>query len=170
MRFSLIFLLLCFSAHSQTLKPKCDEVEEYSETGSESVITKTCIIKDLKFVSVGTPDNKGRYFWEYEVYKLDGENYTKTENSKIFRKTEKLKKLVNRGIEKSYESDKQILENAQCIDQITLKKFGLDEMQVTFDELGNAQFITSFEISSACLSVDRSIIKMKIEKFLKYLK
>jgi hypothetical protein len=171
--FVLLFISICFSSFCQTRKFTlvCKETTEKNEKEKEApIITKTCILDKYKFVEIGSPDYKGRYFWEYHVYKKVKTKFIKTNNSDIFQDIDELENIINTEIEKEYNSNKKNPELKDCIDFIKLKHFSINEMGITFDETKNMVFNTSFEIPLACLNVDGNMIAIDLNQIKKYLK
>lgn len=164
-----LFGPLTYSQEKETVANCITDYKVNTENLDELIIV-TCVLKNFKFVSTGSPDYKGRYLWDYEVYKLIGENYVKISNSDIFKYSENLEMLINKEIKKSYESDAKNEDLAACMAFVTLRKFNLNEMRISFDDPRKVQFIVSFGLPSACLNVDQGIIEIPISKFITYLK
>ena len=178
MKLNLLFVLLfSFYCHSQKktpldieLKVTCEKVEKKNDDGFDEIIVKTCYLKNYKFVSTGSPDYKGRYFWEYQVYKLVNKKYVAIKNSDIFINSKYLEKYINNEIKKLYESDKKIMDNSQCVSFIKLRPFQINEMGIDFNHENKMVFNTSFGLPSACLNVDRNMLSMDLNQIKPYLK
>jgi hypothetical protein len=111
--FQLIILLFFFSCsndkttknnvkvskHKKTeiQEPTCTVTEKQNpDNGTDPIIIQTCIWGQYKFVTVGSPDYKGRYSYEYEVYKTTDNKDIKVQNKDIFNsKVGDLEKLIN---------------------------------------------------------------------------
>lgn len=169
----LFFIIMCYSSFSQTRKFTlvCKETSEENEYDKQTpIITKTCFLDKYKFVAIGTPDYKGRYFWEYHVYKKVKTKFIKANNSDIFQNIDELENIINSEIEKEYNSNKKNPELKDCLDFIKLKHFSINQMGINFDESKNMVFNTSFEIPLACLNVDGNEIAIDLNRIKKYLK
>lgn len=175
MRKLIIFAFIAFwsSSFSQTRKLTlvCKETTEENEDDIESpIITKTCFLGKYKFISIGSPDYKGRYFYEYQVYKKVKTRFVKTNNSGIFQNIHKLENVINAEIQKEYNAIKEIPDLKDCVSFIKFNRFSINEMGIGFDENNNMVFNTSFEIPLACLNVDGNMIPIHLNKIKNYLK
>jgi len=63
-------------------KLTCTEKESKNEDGGDPILTKTCLYKKYKTISKGYPDYKGRYSYEYSVFKKQ-ENGSYVDDDKI---------------------------------------------------------------------------------------
>ncbi|BCY28691.1 hypothetical protein [Flavobacterium okayamense] len=155
---------------SSKLEIICNIQLTEKEKNTDSIITKTCIFKKYKTISVGTPDFKGRYFYEYELFKLSNGNYIKIQNSELFNNSSKIEKIINEKLKIEYESNMKISEISDCMKYINFRYYKINEMGISFDEFNNMAFHVEFGIPSSCLNVGGSLIIIstsEIEKFIK---
>ena len=109
-RFYLLILTITFttlSSLAQQSKLTCTEVYKpnIENPGSDSIIIQTCYLNGFKFVSTGYPDYKGRYSYEYDIYKKVNGRFIKTTNADFFNeKQNELLVEINRHISEEYES------------------------------------------------------------------
>jgi len=171
--FLILASLICY-LQEQKAKPReliCETQKTKNEPELQDIITNTCSLGDLKFVSIGSPDYKGRYSWESKVYKWTGKTYVQKKYSEIFINTALLEKKINDENKKAYESDIKRPEISECMGFIKYRKFSLDEMEINFDELGNPQFTLTYNsIPLVCFNVNATIIPMKLSEFNSYIK
>src|ERR1700722_8095097 len=62
----------------------CEESYDSTSGTSDPVITRICTFRNFETISVGTPDNEGRYSWERQLYQFQNGKYLKTPNADIF--------------------------------------------------------------------------------------
>ena len=62
----------------------CSEKEYKNHDSLDPIFVETCLFKSFKFVNKGSPDYKGRYSWEYSLYKKQNGKYVKVSNSALF--------------------------------------------------------------------------------------
>ena len=68
-----------------TNKVTCTEKESKNEDGGDPILTKTCLYKKYKTISKGYPDYKGRYSYEYSVFKKqENGSYVQIKNATLF--------------------------------------------------------------------------------------
>jgi hypothetical protein len=90
MRYTLIILtlILTFSckvkAQKIDLKIVCNESTKEDSEYSDVLIIKTCEFNNHLFKSIGKPDYKGRYSYNYEILQIDKTETTKIRNSDFF--------------------------------------------------------------------------------------
>lgn len=77
--------------------PICKEEESKSRDNSvDPVLTKTCVSGNFKFISIGSSDYKGRYYYAYQVYRTTSGQSVKVENDIFFKdNSEELFGLIN---------------------------------------------------------------------------
>ncbi|UAY53544.1 hypothetical protein [Ferruginibacter albus] len=158
------------SKDSGNVKVTCSEKLKRQGHGLDPIITKTCFLKNFKLVSIGEPDYKGRYSYEYEVYKKENKKFVPATNSEIFNANqEELLTLINKQIQadyKQYSTDSQTKDCFIGIDSIPFYK--MNELGISFygDQIW---FNVTFGLSSACMSVDGTIVSFKLSEIKKYL-
>jgi len=154
------------SKYEITCEIKLTEIEK----DIDSMITKTCLFKNYKTISTGTPDYKGRYFYEYEVLKFINGKYIKIKNSELFSNSTKIEKIINEKLKLEYESNMKITEISDCMKYIKLRFYSIDEMGISFDEYNNMVFNIDFDIPSFCLNVSGSSVEISFSEIEKYIK
>ena len=173
-RFSIliIFVLLIHSrSDGQTAKPSCIEKERKNEEGKDPILIKTCRIKNFKFVSTSYPDYVGRYVYsEHEVYIFRNNKYVKTTNSKVFNKNQdKLVAAINKRILEDFHKFSADSSTKDCLTEIdSIPTYKMNDFEISFE--GNEiWFEVHWGLSSACRSVDGTIVSFKLNDIKKYL-
>lgn len=175
-KYSIVILIILISYNTIGQK-KASKLEiicniQSTEIGknTDSIITKTCIFKNYKAISVGTPDFKGRYFYEYELFKLSNGNYIKIKNSELFNNSSEIEKIINKKLKIEYESNMKISEISDCMKYISFRYYKINEMGISFDESNNIAFHVEFDIPSSCLNVGGSSIIISTSEIGKFIK
>lgn len=167
----LILLILVSSGYSQnkSIKPSCQTLETSNDsTGDE--VTKTCIYKNYKFVSVGSPDYSGRFFYEYFIYKIENKRDIQIKNSDFFLNIKGIEKLLNKNFKRKIASAKKIEEDSECMKFAKFQEYKIDDIGISFNENDEMEFNISLSLPNACHSltfVDVSLDLNIIEKYLK---
>jgi hypothetical protein len=74
-----------------------------NEKAQKGTVVKTCTWSVYKSVSSGEADQKGRYFYSYQMYKSINGKYVKIEKSQLFNeKGDELLEAINRKIKEFY--------------------------------------------------------------------
>ena len=66
-------------------KIQCTEKEEPSDNELDPILIKICTYKDFQSVRTGSADYKGRYSYEYDLYKIDNNVKQKIKNSDLLK-------------------------------------------------------------------------------------
>ena len=159
-------------SNGQTMKLSCSEKERTNDEGKDPIHIKTCFIKNFKFVSTSYPDYAGRYFYsEQEVYVLKNNKYISTTNSKAFNKNQnKLLAAINKEILKDFHKFSADSDTKECLQDIdSIPTYKMDELEISFDGNNNIRFEVHWGLSSACRSVDGTIVSFKVSEIIKYL-
>ncbi len=147
----------------------CSEQENKNEDGGEPIIVNTCLFKSYKTISTGTPDYKGRYSYEYELYKKINGKYVKVKNSALFNQNQnQLLTTINQKIQKDYIVFSTDPESKDCFDSVAPPKFSFDELFIDFRD-GKINFSVTFGLSSACMSVDGTTVSFTLDEIQQYL-
>ncbi|WP_452227577.1 hypothetical protein [Lacinutrix sp. MEBiC02404] len=177
MRYTLIILtlILTFSckvkAQKNDLKIVCNESTKNDSDYSDVVIIKSCEFKNHSFKSIGTPDYKGRYSYDYELFSNDKDDTLKVNNSDFFNLNAKeLEKLINDKLKAEFESNSKIPEISDCMSWIDFRYYKLNEFGISFTYKNQMEFNIDYGIGSACFNVSSSSVIMEISKLEKYLK
>jgi hypothetical protein len=151
-------------------KATCSEKESKNDDGGDPILTKTCLYRVYKTISKGYPDYKGRYSYEYSVFKKkqDG-SYVQTKNALLFNENKnELLSIINSKIEKEYQSYSNDPETKDCFEDASFTPFKFDQLGIYFDE-DKINFNVTFGLSGACMSVDGTIVSFKLDEIQKYL-
>jgi major membrane immunogen (membrane-anchored lipoprotein) len=151
-------------------KVTCTEKETKNEDGGEPILTKTCLYKTFKTISKGFPDYKGRYSYEYSILKKqENGSFLPIKNASLFNKNKnELLSIINKKIEKDYNSYSNNPETKECFEGISFTPFNFNELGIKF-ESNTIEFNVTFGLSGACMSVDGTTISMKLDEIQKYL-
>jgi hypothetical protein len=153
-------------------EPTCTVTEKKNpDNGTDPIIIQTCIWGQYKFVTVGSPDYKGRYSYEYEIYKTTDNKDIKVQNKDIFNsKVGDLEKLINSEIAKELNENRQYPDNAECLNDVGNPNFSINDMGITIDKKGRMEFNVSFGLGGACFNVDGASAKFSLKDINVYLK
>jgi hypothetical protein len=177
MKYTLIILtlILTFSCKNQKTKTdsslNCYEKTKVDSDYSEVVLIKTCEFKNHLVKSIGTPDYKGRYSYDYELLRIENNDTLKISNSDLFNEdANELEKSVNKLLKAEYESNSNRPEISECMKQIDFRHYKLNEFGISFTDNNQMEFNINYGIGSACFNVSSSSIVMglsELESFLK---
>lgn len=148
----------------------CSEKETPNPDTEDPIINKTCLYKHYKTISIGSPDYKGRYSYEYKLYKKQSNGtFKKVQNVSLFNeKKNELLSLINAKIKKEYDLYAQDPESSDCFDQMSFVPFTFEQLGIDFDN--NAiNFNVTFGVSGACSSVDGTGIALSLNEIKQYL-
>ncbi len=151
-------------------KVTCTEKESKNEGGGDPILTKTCLYKKYKTISKGFPDYKGRYSYEYSLFKKqENGSYSKIINATIFNENRnELLSIINSKIEKDYISYSNDPETKDCFESASFTPFNFDELAIDFD-VDTINFKVAFGLSGACMDVDGTIVSFNLDEIQKYL-
>ncbi len=169
-----IVLLLNNFVQGQTTttnKIICSEKEQKIQGSSDPRVIKTCTWSNLKCISTGESDYKGRYFYTYQWYKLINGKYVKTDKNQLFNENKNiLLEQINKTIKNKYEDLSKDPENKDCLSMIdNLTIYTIDNLDIFIDKEG-FMFSFSFGLPDACLAIDGDVIAYKIGEIEAYLK
>ena len=115
--------------------------------------------------SIGTPDNVGRYSYEYNLMKVVKNDTIKIKNSELFsNKTKQLEDLINKELKKEHERLLKKPDIQDCMSQIDFREYKLDEFGISFNYQGQLEFNIDYEIMSACTNVGGSQVVLNISE------
>jgi hypothetical protein len=166
---SLLAFHLCFG---QTVKVSCTEKEKKSEESKDSILIRTCFIKNFKFISTLYPDYAGRYVYsEYEVYIRSGKQYIQTPNSRVFNSYQSsLVAIINKRIQEDFGKFSSDSSTKECFVGIdSIQKYDMDDFDISF-EGNNIWFHVNWGLSGACRVVDGTSIFFNLTEIKKYLR
>ena len=148
----------------------CSEKEMPNPDTEDPIINKTCLFKEYKTISIGSPDYKGRYSYQYKIYKKQANGtFKKVKNVVLFneKKTELLS-LINAKIKKEYDLYAHDPESSECFDQMSFVPFTFEQLGIDFDN-NSINFNVTFGLSGACSSVDGTGIAFSLDEIKQYL-
>ncbi|RNC85128.1 MAG: hypothetical protein ED556_11215 [Winogradskyella sp.] len=165
---AIVTLIIAFnirpSSHEINTTPICSETYVENSETIDSVIIKECFYKNHLFKSVGIPDYKGRYSYEYQIFKIVGTDTTKTKNSNFFKdKTKLIEELLNKKLKEDYNTDLKYPDLKNCVKQINFRHFNLDEFGVTFMSKDIMAFHIDYKgVSGACFNVSGNSVLLHL--------
>ncbi len=156
---------------TETQAPTCTVTEKQNPEATDPIIIQTCVWGQYKFITTGRPDYKGRYSYEYEVYRITNDKDIKVQNKDIFNsKVSDLEKLINAEIAKELKENRQYPDNAECLSDVGDPNFSINDMGITFDQKGRMKFNVTFGLGGACFNVDGASAKFSLKEINDYLK
>ena len=163
----MVFICSCKPAIRKIIEIQPICVETQNSNSETLELIKKCYYKNYLFKSVGTPDYKGRYSYDYEIFEIKEKDTLKTLNSKFFKsESQKIEILLNKKLKEDYESDLNEHLMKECMRQINFRYYDLDEFGVTFFNNNIMEFnITHDEVSGACFNVSGNSVFLEMETF-----
>jgi hypothetical protein len=148
----------------------CGEKEEKNPESEDPTIIKTCTFRNYKTILIGNADYKGRYSWEYNLYKTSRNEDLKIDNTLLFnQKQSDLLKQVNRRIKADYLMVAGDPENKDCFEGVDpIHDFEMNELGIQF-ETDKLVFHVEYGLPSACLAVDGTSISFTLKELEPYL-
>jgi len=147
----------------------CSQQENKNDEGGDPIIIKTCLFNSYKTVSTGSPDYKGRYSYQYELYMKQNGKYVKVNNSALFNQNQnQLLSNINQEIQKDYKIFSTDPVTKDCFKGMTSPKFTIDQLGIDFDD-NKINFSVTFGLSSACMSVDGTTVSFTLDEIQSYL-
>jgi hypothetical protein len=176
MKFTLMILalILTFSckvkAQKNDLKIICNELTKEKPEYSDVLRIKTCEFNNHLFKSIGKPDYKGRYSYNYELLQI-GKTETIIRNSDFFNESRiELEKIINVKLKAEYDSDSKIPEISDCMKWIDFRYYKLNEFGISFTNKNQMEFNINYGIGSACFNVSSGFVILELSELEKYLK
>jgi|688.fasta_scaffold80928_1 hypothetical protein len=148
----------------------CTEKESPNQEGGDPLLTKTCLYKKYKIITQGYPDFKGRYSYEYSVFKKDQNgSYVQIKNAMLFNENKnELLSIINSKIKKDYMLFSNDPETKDCFEGSSFTPYNFDQLGIDFNADG-IYFHVTFGLSGACMSVDGTIISFSLDEIKNYL-
>ncbi len=148
----------------------CSEKETPNPDTEDPIINRTCLFKEYKTISIGSPNYKGRYSYEYKLYKKQSNGtFKKVKNESIFNEKKKdLLSLINAKIKKEYDLYAQDPESSECFDQMSFVPFTFEQLGIDFDN-NSINFNVTFGVGGACSSVDGTGIAFSLDEIKQYM-
>ncbi len=115
-------------------------------TKQEPTKIETYYFKDFKSIITGTPDEKNRYTYTFELFQKSGEEYVKAENSALFNdKKQELLDLINKKIQKDFNSSYKI--DPKCFTSKTPPTYDFKKLGIEFKD-GKINFYAVFDFTT----------------------
>ncbi len=158
---------------SNRIQVSCFEKEKKVDGKQDPIITTTCYLKKFKIVSIGYPDNAGRYsYYEYKIFMKVKGKFVKVNNSRLFNTyQDELVSLINQKIKADFEEFSTDSNTRDCFRKNdTIRTFKMNDFGISFN--GNEiWFNVNFGLNAGwpCLNVSGTIVSFKIEEIEKYL-
>lgn len=164
------FILTFTNAVFSQNKINCIEKEQKVVGNEDPVIIKTCTFKNYKSIKTGEADYKGRYSYSYKLFKMVNGKSLPISNAQLFNdKKGQLLSIINTKIEAFYNDISKSPENADCLPGLEyIMPYSFEKLNISFDN-EVIEFSYSFDLSSACMSLDGDIISFKIAEIEPYL-
>jgi hypothetical protein len=141
------------------------------ESKEDPIITKTFTWRKYKFVSIGQPDYKGRYSYDYRLFLFEKGKLMKISNSYLFNsKVSQLEALINKRIKSEFDANAKDSLVSDCLRGVEYSKVGINQMGITFNEKSQIEFIVSLGLGMACLNVDEYSVSFDLKDINEYLK
>ncbi|MBX0333724.1 hypothetical protein K3G39_10795 [Pontibacter sp. HSC-14F20] len=148
----------------------CEEKDEDNPGSEDPIIVRTCTYQNYRSVATGMPDYKGRYSWEYALYKLENEESVPIKNELLFNeKRDDLLRQVNQRIQAEYHLFSDDPDFSDCFAMVeSIPAFGFDELSIGFED-DQLVFHASLGLPEACLSIDGASVSFKLSEVAPYL-
>ena len=148
----------------------CNEREEDNPFSEDPIIVRTCTYNSYQSVATGMPDYKGRYSWEYALYKSEDNAYIAIPNALLFNEErDKLLQQINLRIMADYRTMAEDPENESCFDVKELSRpFNYEELGISFEE-DRLVFHVDFEMPDHCMAVGGTSVAFKLKEIAAYL-
>ncbi len=174
-KYSLVILFLIFSCKKEKntidYLIKCKEEVQIIEQYPDNILITFCSFKNHLFKSIGTPDYKGRYSYDYKILEITKSDTLEINNSKFFNNNSNaLEHLVNKKLKAQYESNLKIPEIKECIKAIDFRNYSLNEFGIAISDKGEITFNINHNIGSACFNVKTSSVTFNLTDIQEYVK
>ncbi|MCH4551729.1 hypothetical protein [Aestuariibaculum lutulentum] len=169
--FLFLFCLSNIYAQSDSFKIECFEKMEENDNSLDSVIVRICKFRNHLFKSIGEPDYKGRYSYQYELFRIDKKDTLRVNNLSFFNENSlELEQLLNDKLKTEFQADSEIFELKSCLEQINFRYFKLNEFGISFLDDNHMQFIINYGVGGACFNMNLGMVIMSIREVEKYIK
>ena len=153
------------------LKVVCDESTKNKPQYSDPIIIKICEFKNHFFKSIGIADYKGRFSYEYKLFKINKKDTINIKNTDFFNeKVTELEKIINDKLKSKYESNSKIPEISECMKWIDFRYYKLNEFDISFSYKNQMEFNVDYGIGGACFNVSSDLVAFDVSEIEKYLK
>ncbi len=169
MKFSQSLTLVLFFFISTNIlaqsKLECATKEEANQISDlDPTIFRTCSYKGVVIKSTGSPDYKGRYYWESELFLKENERLINTSLDTIFgQASDKVTDYLNYKLKKDYEENIKL--EGPCVRSADLDKYNLSEFRIDFNPREIVFWVDYGGKGSACHSVSMGMASMSYTQF-----
>lgn len=112
----------------------------------EPTKVETYYFKDFKSVITGTPDEKNRYTYTFELFQNQGDEYIKVENVALFNdKRQQLLDIINKRIQKDFAASYKI--DPKCFTSKTPPTYDFKKLGIEFKD-GKINFYAVFDFTT----------------------
>lgn len=174
--FALLFITAAFCQKKPAGKPALQVVctEHYEappENLQDSVYIQKCIWGNYRFVTVGTPDYKGRYFNRYIILKNNRTGQDTLKNSDLLISNYKpLEAMLNKKLKGRLLKTSASADFKECFEGVSYKYFFIDSLGMAIKENADFEFIAEYDLISACNATAGDYITIPYAEMKPYLK
>ena len=139
-------LLRKLSERNMFIVDSIKTIHNTRRTKQEPTKVETYYFKDFKTVITGTPDEKNRYTYTFELFQKNGEEYLKADNSALFNdKKQELLDIINKKIQKDFNSSYKI--DPKCFTSKTPPTYDFKKLGIEFKD-GKINFYAVFDFTT----------------------
>lgn len=121
----------------------------------------SCVYGNIITRSHGTPDYKGRYFYSYQVFRLQNNKAEPIPNHELFNtKQKELEQILNSKVK--VEFAELLIEFQDCFEGFELRSYLLDDFGLALKGNNTIQFNLNFGLPMVCLPADGVIIDLSL--------
>ena len=150
-------------------KIQCNESEILEKDNPDPILIKSCTWGEFKTKSKGEADEKGRYYFSYELFKLvNNSEEIITIDELINKNKTKLLNMLQYKVNESFNTFSKDPETSDCFIDTEPPVVSWDYFNIEFTDEG-LNFIYQFGLTNSCLSVDGGFINIKYEELKDYI-
>ncbi len=147
----------------------CIETEKLTKENPDPILLKSCTWGEFKSRSNGETDNKGRYYYTYELFKLIDNKEVSITNQELFKiNKEKFLGFVQQKVNESFNNFLKNPETSDCFIGVDSPIVDWEFFNVEFSEAG---IVLSFRfgLPDVCLSADGDVLTINYKDVLQYI-
>ncbi len=139
-------LLRKLSDRNMFIVDSIKSIHNTRRTKQEPTKVETYYFKDFKSVITGTPDEKNRYTYTFELFQKNGEEFVKADNAALFNdKKQELLDIINKKIQKDFNSSYKI--DPKCFTSKTPPTYDFKKLGIEFKD-GKINFYAVFDFTT----------------------
>jgi hypothetical protein len=149
----------------------CKEEIIVQKGSTDPEIINTCLWRTYKIIEKGTPDYKGRYKWQTEIFNKKGDSLIIVSNEDLFKseKINELEKTINLRLKEDFEAMK--ISDAECFNRRKYyPNFKLKDMRLAFNDNSEISFEIEYNLTEDCFAVNSASTNLKILDLKEYFK